>query len=89
MRSFTHLLGISYKDHITNEEVQSRIWKAIGLYEEVLSTVKRRKMKWYGHVTRASGLAKTVLQGTARGGEGEVDRENDGKITFGIERVWN
>ena len=25
-------------------------------------------MKWYGHVTRASGLAKTVLQGTVRGG---------------------
>ena len=28
---------------------------------------KRRKMKWYGHVTRASGLAKTVLQGTVWG----------------------
>ena len=25
-------------------------------------------MKWYGHVTRASGLAKTVLQGTVWGG---------------------
>ena len=25
-------------------------------------------MKWYGHITRASGLAKTVLQGTVRGG---------------------
>ena len=53
--------GISYKDHITNEEVRSRIQKAIGPYEELLSTVKRRKMKWYGHVTRVSGLAKTVL----------------------------
>ena len=68
MRSFRRLLGISYKDHITNEEVRSRIWKAIGPYEELLSTVKRRKRKWYGHVTRASGFAKTVLQGTAWGG---------------------
>ena len=68
MRSFRFLLGISYKDHITNEEVRSRIRKAIGPYEELLSTVKRRKMKWYGHVTRASGFAKTVLQGTVRGG---------------------
>ena len=68
MRSFRRLLGISYKDHITNEEVRSRIQKAIGPYEELLSTVKRRKMKWYGHFTRASGLAKTVLQGTVRGG---------------------
>ena len=68
MTSFRRLLGISYKDHITNEKVQSRIRKAIGPYEELLSTVKRRKMMWYGHVTRASGLAKTVLQGTVRGG---------------------
>ena len=68
MRSFKRLLGISYKDHISNGEVRSRIQKAIGPYEELLSTVKRRKMKWYGHVTRASGLAKTVLQGTVRGG---------------------
>ena len=48
MRSFRRLLGISYKDHITNEEVRSRIRKAIGPYKELLSTVKRRKMKWYG-----------------------------------------
>ena len=68
MRSFRRLLGISYKDHITNEEVRSRIRKAIGPYEELLSTVKRRKVKWYGHVTKASGLAKTVLQGTLRAG---------------------
>ena len=68
MRSFRRLLGISYRDYITNEEVRSKIRKAIGPYEELLSTVKRLKMKWYGHVTRASGLAKTVLQDTARGG---------------------
>ena len=68
MRSFRRLLGISYKDHITNEEVRSRIRKAIGPYEELLSTVKRCKTKWYGHVARASGLAKTVLQGTVRRG---------------------
>ena len=27
-------------------------------------SVKRRKLKWYGHVTRSSGLAKTILWGT-------------------------
>ena len=68
MRSFRRLLGISYKDHITNEEVQCRIRKAIEPYEELLFTVKRCKMKLYGHVTRASGPAKTVLQGTGRAG---------------------
>ena len=25
-------------------------------------------MKWYGHVTRPSGLAKTILRGTVQGG---------------------
>ena len=33
-----------------------------------LTTVKRRKLKWFGHVTRSSGLAKTILQGTVQGG---------------------
>ena len=70
MRSFRRLLGISYKDHITNEEVRSRTREAIGPYKELLSTVKRPKMKWYGHVIRASELAKKVLQGTVRGWRG-------------------
>ena len=30
--------------------------------------VKRRKLQWYGHVSRSSGLAKTILQGIVRGG---------------------
>ena len=54
--------------HITNEEVKARIGNAIGPYEDLLTTVKRRKLKWYGHVTRSSGLAKTILQGTVQGG---------------------
>ena len=68
MRCFRKLLGISYRDHITNEEVKARIGNAIRPYEDLLTTVKRRKLKWYGHVTRSSGLAKTILQGTVQGG---------------------
>ena len=30
--------------------------------------VKRRKLQWYGHVSHSSGLAKTILQGTVKGG---------------------
>ena len=67
MRCFRKLLGISYKDHITNEEVKNKIRQASGPYEDLLTTVKRRKLKWYGHVSRSSGLAKTILQGTVRG----------------------
>jgi hypothetical protein len=68
MRCFRRLLGISYKDQITNEEVKNRIRQAICPYEDLLTTIKRRKLKWFGHVTRGEGLAKTVLQETVRGG---------------------
>ena len=53
-----------YRDHITNEEVKARIGNAIGPYED-LTSMKRRKLKWYGHVTRSSGLARTILQGNS------------------------
>ena len=35
---------------------------------DLLTIVNRRKLQWYGHVSRSSGLAKTVLQGTMKGG---------------------
>ena len=50
--------------HITNEEVRRKIQAAIGDYDELLTTVKKRKLRWFGHVSRSSGLAKTILQGT-------------------------
>ena len=50
IRCFRKILDISYRD-ITNEEVKARIGNAIGPYEDLLTSVKRRKLKWYGHVT--------------------------------------
>ena len=66
-RCFRRVLGISYKDHITNIEVKRRIKSSIGEYVDLLTTVKQRKLRWYGHVTRSNGLAKTILQGTVQG----------------------
>ena len=68
MRCYRRLLNISYTEHITNVEVSNRIERAIGPYEDLLTTVKRRKLKWYGHVSRSSGLSKTIMQGTVKGG---------------------
>ena len=59
---------ISYKDHVTNEEVRAKIQQAIGSHEDLLTIVKRRKLKWYGRVCRSSGVAKTTLQDTVKGG---------------------
>ena len=60
--------GHSYRDHDTNEEVRNRIRQAIGPYEDLLTTVKKRKLRWYGHITISTGLAKMILQGTVQGG---------------------
>ena len=67
MRCYRRLLNISYKDHVTNEEVRRKIQAAIGEYDERLTLVKKRKLRWFGHVSRSSGLAKTILQGTVKG----------------------
>ena len=45
-----------------------KIQQAIGPHEDLLTIVKRGKLQWYGHVSRSSGLAKTILQGTVKGG---------------------
>ena len=62
MRCFRKLLGISYRDHITNDAVRDRIKQAIGPYDDTLTTVKKRKLKWFGYVSRSSGFAKTILK---------------------------
>ena len=67
MRRYRKILHISYKDHVTNEEVCSKIQQAIGPHEDLLTIVRRCKLQWYGHVSRSSGLAKTILQGTVKG----------------------
>ena len=67
MRCYRRLLNISYKTHVTNEEVRRKIQAATGEYDEVLALVKKRKFRWFGHVSMSSGLTKTILQGTVKG----------------------
>ena len=62
------LLLLLYKDHVTKEEVRAKIQQAIGPHDDLLTIVKRRRLQWYGNVSRSSGLAKTILQGTVKGG---------------------
>ena len=61
------MLHISYKDQVTNEEVRAKIQQATGPHEDLLKIVKRHKLQWYCHVSRSSGLAKTILRGTVTG----------------------
>ena len=67
MRCYRRLLNISYKDFETNKEVRNRIQSATGVHDDLLAMVKKRKLRWYGHIFRSSGMAKQILQGTVKG----------------------
>ena len=89
MRCYRKILHISYKDHVTNEEVRAKIQQAIGPHEDLLPIIRRRKLQWYGHVSRSSGLAKTILQSTVKGEEDHADRgrEHQGMDRPGVRQV--
>ena len=74
MRCYRKILFISYKDPVTNEEIRAKIQQAIRPHED-LTIVKRRKLKWHGHVSCSSGLAKTIWQGTVKGGRRQGRQE--------------
>ena len=50
------------------------IWSLTWIHQEIgcnwsawWTMVKKRKLRWYGHISRSSGMAKTILQGTVKG----------------------
>ena len=38
-----------------------------GVHDDTLTMVKKQKLRWYVHISRSSGMAKTILQGTVKG----------------------
>ena len=89
MRCYRKILHISYKDHVTKEEVHAEIQQAIGPHEDLLTLVKRRKLQWYGHVSLSSGLAKSILQGTVKGGRRQGRQRKRWKDNIGNGQVWS
>ena len=45
MRCYCKILRISYRDHVTNEEVRAKIQQAVGPHEDPLTIAKRRKLQ--------------------------------------------
>ena len=76
MRCYRKILHISYKDHVTNEQVCAKIQQGIGPHEDLM-IAKSHKLQWYGHVSHSSGLAKTILQGTVKGGRRQGRQEEE------------
>ena len=81
MRCYRRFLNISYKDHVTNAEVYSWIQNATGMHDNLLTKVTKRKLSWYGHISRSSGMANTILQrivkGARRGGSQKKRKEDN------------
>ena len=50
-----------------NKDVRRKIQAANRKYDELMSLVEKRKLRWFGHISRSSGLAKTILQGKVKG----------------------
>ena len=86
MRCYRRLLNISYKDHVMNEEVGNRIQNARGVHDDLLTMVKKRKLRWYGHISRSWQIQ--FCKGQWKEQEWEEDRRRDGKITSRNGREW-
>ena len=78
MRCYRRLLNISYKDHVTNEEVRSRIQNAVGVHDDLLPMVKKRKL---GMATSQDPRAwwRQFCRGQWKEQEEEEDRRRDGR----------
>ena len=55
MRCYRKILRISYKDHVTNEEVRAKIQQAIGPHEDLLPL-------WWWLFPRVRGFGENVRQ---------------------------
>ena len=63
-KCYRRITRIPYTEHRTTEYVWKRVDDICGAHPRLLSCVRERKLKWYGHICRHNSLAKTVLKGT-------------------------
>ena len=67
MKALRRILNIPWHAYKTNAFVRKIAEDIAGPIEPAIITIKRRKLKWFGHVNRHPSLAKTVLQGWVPG----------------------
>ena len=96
MRCYRKILHISYKDHVTNEEVRAKIQQAIGPHENLLGVVKRRQpaVVWscfpfirsgQNHLARYSERGKKTRQTEEEVGQHQrMDRPGVRQVPEGI-----
>ena len=75
MICYRRLLNISYRDDVTNEEVRRKIQAAIGEYDELLTLIKERTLRWFGHASRSSDLPTTIRRSTVKGKKRQTEEQ--------------
>jgi len=60
---YRRALRISYVEHVSNDEVLSRMNQS----RKLLNRVKSRKLKYFGHVARHPLMEKEIMLGTMPG----------------------
>ena len=63
MFCYRRILRVSWTERITNFSVL----REIGEERSLLRSIKRRKLKYFGHITRAGGISAEILQGMTEG----------------------
>ena len=79
-KCYRRMLGISCREHKTNECVWQQANILAGRQQLLLSTVKHRTLSWFGHVCRRGTLPKIIIQGTV---EDSHNTEEDRMIMEG------
>ena len=70
---------------LPTRKTTAKIQQPIGKHEAFLTIVKRRKLKWYGHVSRQNHLAKHSEKGKkTRQTEEEVGKQHQGMDRPGV-----
>jgi len=63
MWCYRRALRISYVEHVSNDEVLSRMNQS----RKLLNRVKSRKLKYFGHVVRHPSMEKDIMLGPMPG----------------------
>ena len=56
--------------------LRNTVRHAISPYEDLVTTVRKRKLGWHGHLLRSTGLAQMILQGMVQGGRRKGRQKN-------------
>ena len=88
-KCYRQLLRILYTELKSNEEVKNCIELEVGKTVNLIEVVRKRMLKWYGHVVRKSGnsLVKSILEGMVDGKRSRVRPENSWVTTI-TQRAW-